>query len=317
VLKNLGAIAVIFCGASLAWLILGATLANRTMDSDSSQQAQLSAQWGNTQTQKAPAVFSHEGPKVRDRYVPLASSRIDVGLALTQRRKGLLWYNLYDVAFVGRYVVRNNTNTSRLYVSLPVPDAGGSYAELVYTIGDRRIDNTSAINGTVDFTLAPHQATTISVSYRSRGMESWLYKFGDGVADVSDFNLTMTTNFKAIDFPPKTLLPTSEVPQGDGWQLQWRYGTLVTANGIGMTIPYPLQPGPLAQRITFWAPVSLLFYIFVMLLITTLRGINLHPMNYFFLASAFFAFHLLLAYLVDRIPLEAAFAVCSTRVGAG
>jgi inner membrane protein involved in colicin E2 resistance len=48
-----------------------------------------------------------------------------------------------------------------------------------------------------------------------------------------------------------------------------------------------------------------------MLLITTLRGIDLHPMNYFFLACAFFAFHLLLAYLVDRMPLMAAFLICS------
>lgn len=286
-LKRLVAIGVIFCGAGLAWMILGATLSQRTIDSDSSQQAQLSTQWGGPQTQKAPAVFSHEGKARADRYVPLESSRINVALDLTQRRKGLLWYNLYDVTFLARYVVRNTTNMPRLYVELPVPNAGGSYADLVYRVGDRQIDNTQAINGVVDFALKPNEATTISVGYRSRGIESWVYEFNDGVASVRNFELTMATNFRAIDFPPKTLLPTREVPQGDGWALQWKYATLVTGNGIGMTVPYPLQPGPLAERITFWAPVSLLFYIFVMLLITTLRGIDLHPMNYFFLACAF------------------------------
>ena len=85
----------------------------------------------------------------------------------------------------------------------------------------------------------------------------------------------------------------------------------MTGNGIGMAFPYPLQPGPLAQRITFWAPVALLFYFFVMLVITTLRKIDLHPINYFFLAASFFSFHLLFAYLVDRIPIEAAFVICS------
>lgn len=309
--KSLVAIALIFCGASLAWLILGETLAQRTIDSDTAQQAQLGTQWGGAQIQRAPTVFSREGRKRADRYMPLESSRINVALDLTQRRKGLLWYNLYDVTFLARYVVQNTTNTPHLYVKLPVPDAGGSYADLVYKVGDRPIDNTQAINGVVDFELKPNEATTISVGYRSRGIESWVYQFNDGVASVRNVDLTMATNFKAIDFPPKTLLPTSEVPRGDGWALQWKYATLVTGNGIGMTIPYPLQPGPLAQRITFWAPVSLLFYIFLMLLITTLRGIDLHPMNYFFLACAFFAFHLLLAYLVDRMPLEAAFAICS------
>jgi len=37
----------------------------------------------------------------------------------------------------------------------------------------------------------------------------------------------------------------------------------------------------------------------------------LHPMNYFFLAAAFFAFHLLLAYLVDHLDLYLSFAIAS------
>lgn len=78
-----------------------------------------------------------------------------------------------------------------------------------------------------------------------------------------------------------------------------------------MTFPQRLQPGPLAERITLWAPLSLGFYVFVMLVITTLRRIDLHPVNYLFLAAAFFAFHLLFAYTVDRIPIGWAFLICS------
>ena len=48
-----------------------------------------------------------------------------------------------------------------------------------------------------------------------------------------------------------------------------------------------------------------------MFIITTQRHIDLHPMNYFFLATAFFAFHLLLAYLVDHISIHLAFLICS------
>jgi len=49
----------------------------------------------------------------------------------------------------------------------------------------------------------------------------------------------------------------------------------------------------------------------VLFVLTTIRGINLHPMNYFFLACAFFSFHLLMAYLVDHISIHFAFAICS------
>ncbi len=48
-----------------------------------------------------------------------------------------------------------------------------------------------------------------------------------------------------------------------------------------------------------------------MFIITTLRNIDLHPLNYFFLACAFFAFHLLLGYLVDHISIHVAMVISS------
>jgi inner membrane protein involved in colicin E2 resistance len=76
-------------------------------------------------------------------------------------------------------------------------------------------------------------------------------------------------------------------------------------------MPEKLQPGPITGRISFFAPVSLLFFFFVLFIFTTLRGIDLHPMNYFFLACAFFSFHLLMAYLADIVPLGITFVICS------
>ena len=159
--------------------------------------------------------------------------------------------------------------------------------------------------------ISPRRTANVGVTYRSRGLDTWTYRFGNELATAHDVVVTMHTNFKAIDFPPGTLSPTAERPAPDGWDLTWSYHELMTGAGIGMVIPTPLQPGPLAQRITFWAPLSLLFYVFVMLVITTLRRIELHPINYLFLAAAFFAFHLLFAYTVDRIRVEYAFVLCS------
>lgn len=133
------------------------------------------------------------------------------------------------------------------------------------------MNNATALDqGYVAFDLAPGAETTMDVGYTSRGMGTWLYRFGNDVTAVNDFTLAMTTDFGAIDFPPQTLLPDPpEERDGKGWRLHWHYATLVTGNGVGMAFPYPLQPGPLAQRITFWAPVALFFYFFVMLVITS------------------------------------------------
>ena len=68
-----------------------------------------------------------------------------------------------------------------------------------------------------------------------------------------------------------------------------------------MKLPEKLNPGPFAARVTFFAPVSLLFFLAVMVMVGTTSGTSLHPMHYWFIAAAFFAFHLLLAYLVDHV----------------
>jgi inner membrane protein involved in colicin E2 resistance len=121
----------------------------------------------------------------------------------------------------------------------------------------------------------------------------------------------MTTDFRDIDFPENALSPTVKQRTGPGWTLTWNYQNLLSGYAIAMQMPAKLQPGPLASEISFFAPVSLFFFFFAMFLLTTTRNIELHPMNYFFLAAAFFAFHLLLAYLVDHLNLYASFAIAS------
>jgi inner membrane protein involved in colicin E2 resistance len=159
--------------------------------------------------------------------------------------------------------------------------------------------------------VAANKVVTLKVSYRSQGLDSWHYNFGANVTQVRDFTLHMTTNFKDVDFPENTLSPTEKHETGNGWDLTWSFTNLLSGYQIGMVMPEKLQPGPLAGRISLFAPVSLFFFFFLMLIITTIRGIELHPMNYFFLAAAFFSFHLLLAYLVDHVSIHVAFFICS------
>ena len=80
---------------------------------------------------------------------------------------------------------------------------------------------------------------------------------------------------------------------------------------IGVVLPEKLNPGPLAAKLTFFAPVALLFFFFVAGMLLAARGRSIHPMNYFLLACAFFAFHLLFAYLIDHVAVGPAFAAAS------
>ena len=62
---------------------------------------------------------------------------------------------------------------------------------------------------------------------------------------------------------------------------------------------------------TFFAPVALLFFMTVLVILGVVRGPSLHPMHWFFLSAAFFSFHLLLAYLVDHVNVHLAFALAA------
>jgi len=312
-------------------MILGATIMDRTHSSDNQLKEHVVSTWGTPQEQTpATANFSwwetvvnattENGKKVERKqriehtaWLPLDSTRLDVNLKLDHRQKGLLWYNTYAVDFSGDYSFRNTTTTAGvLTLRLPFPAQKAVYDGLTMNLNGQPVPITTDDSGAlakVPFT--PGQAAALHVAYRSQGLDRWRYKLADGVAQVHDFSLRMRTNFKDIDFADDTLSPTQKTPTADGWDLSWTYSDLVSGFEIGMEMPEKLQPGPLAGEISFFAPVSLFFFFFLIFIIATLRGIDLHPMNYFFLATAFFAFHLLLAYLVDHISIHAAMAISS------
>jgi inner membrane protein involved in colicin E2 resistance len=330
-IKRIAAIGFIFLCTTIAWMILGGTIFSRTYSADSNLASAVASSWGTKQSQAAPAAaywtekliteplqqngqtYDQQVNKLVPTYLPLDSSRVNVVLNLDHRQKGLLWYSTYTVDFSGAYKFRNSSATDQsVDFLLKFPASQAVYDNLTVTVDDKPVPvrtDSSGVTATVP--VAASQTAAVTFSYRSQGMESWVYKFGDDVSQVRDFALNMKTNFKEVDFPPDTLSPTEKKETASGWDLTWKYTNLLSGFQIGTTMPEKLQPGPLAGQISFFAPVSLFFFFFLMFIITTLRGIEMHPMNYFFLATAFFAFHLLMAYLVDHISIHAAFVICS------
>ena len=329
--RRIVAIVFIFACTGIAWAILGATIFSRTYDSRSARRGRVVSNWGAPQQQAPPAasyerVFSRKVERVeqgknvvrteQERVVtplPLLSSRVDVGLDLEHRRKGLLWYSTYEVAFAGAYTFQNTSGRDeQVTFALDFPAARAIYDDLSFLVDGVPLAVRNRKNAARASTTVPAGKTVVlQVGYLSQGLDSWRYSFGGEVAQVRDFRLKMSTNFKDIDFPTDTLSPSEKRETGDGWELTWAYKNLVSGLQIGMAMPEKLQPGPLAGRISFFAPVSLFFFFFLLFIITTLRAIDLHPMNYFFLACAFFSFHLLLAYLADHVSIHAAFVISS------
>ncbi len=336
-MKRLLAIGFIWLGCLLAWVILGSTIVVRSDNSSSSRYEDVTLLWGPALQQQPPGAVYTQTKKIRESRtitgadgnavvtdvekemevetaIALASTDIQTKLVLEHRRKGLLWFPTYTVDFAARYAFVNDTKEARhVAVRFPLGHNNTIFDGFCVETPDGTPVDVQIQNGTAQWTapFEPGQRREYVVAYRSRGTTSWHYQLTAATGQVNDFRLAMETNFADVDFPAGTLSPTQHGVEGDGWKGTWQFRTLVASAPIGVELPQLLNPGPLASKITFFAPVGLLFFFFVVAVFAAARRKNLHPLNYFFFGCAFFAFHLLFSYLVDHLPVTPAFAVAS------
>ena len=331
--KRILAIIAIFVCSCVAWMILGTSIFLRTDSAGTLLSGRVASAWGSAQEQHPPTItylhpqqkmveVEEDGKKVKKNetvqvatHVPLEASQIRADFHIDYRQKGLLWFSAYRVGFGGAYKMTNPTDQEQNFtITLPLPAQQAVYDNVEISLDGRKLPLEFAGSSVVAHgNVAARAVGQVETAYRSQGLDNWSYRFSEDnqVGRAKDFHLLATTDFSGFDFPENSLAPTEKRDTGKGWELKWDYQNLVSGFNIALKMPQKLQPGPLAGRISYFAPVSLFFFFFLVFILSTLRGIDLHPMNYFFLACAFFAFHLLLAYLCDHISIHAAFLVSS------
>lgn len=320
-MRRLIAIFVIWLGCGIAWMILGSTLLVRSGESSSRLTDEVHALWGPPMRQLPPhgrlradpsriGLVLAEAPQA-PAEISAASTDLDVKLELEQRKKGLVWFPTYAVTLRGTYSFENPDAEPRIAdLELPLESAHALYDGFEITSRDGPVQST-VTDGVARWStrFAPHERKTFEVHYRSRGTSSWQYDLTSGTGNVRDFRLSLATDFSEVNFLPGTLSPSSHESAGRGWHGTWDFKTLVSSAPIGLALPERLNPGPLASRITFFAPVSLLFFFFVIAILAEAQKKDLHAMHYLFLGCAFFAFHLLFAYLVDHLSIAPSFTL--------
>ncbi len=334
--KRIIAIGIVYLVAVAGWITLAGTISYRTDHQDAELKGEVGQLWGMPLEQNAPSaslsVYDQGPPTSPDPVpsgvvvvrpgsvpakndVPIVQNDIRVSFELDQRQKGLLWYSTYKIRFSGDYVFENTQDKNgAMTINFAFPAANGHYDDFKLEVDGTQVQFTRQNANLLAATIpcAAKSRHHLFVNYNSQGLDRFTYRIGDGISEVRNFKLVATTDFDGYDHPANTISPNVRKERtGNGWQLTWDYKDLIAGNGIGIVMPQKINPGPMAARISFFAPVSLGFFFFLIFVISLLRGIRIHPMNYFFLAAAFFAFHLLLAYLVDHISIHAAFALCS------
>jgi len=320
-------IIVVFGIAGIGWMILGGTIEYRTARLTSRLSEEVDALWGPTAVvqpapvQLAPTVYTKDGKEHvswTDPADPLASD-IDVHFKHEHRYKGLIWFSTYTVAFTGTYTVAARSQGDRAErFEFTLPSRATAFENLRITFDGETLDLAKVKRGNVLTVDLPDdiQQHTVTVAYRTQGRDRWLYELGRGgetATMVRQFSLSATTDFEEIDYPKGSISPTPSPaePTDGGMRAEWTFENRTSREKIGIETPRRQNAGAVAGRMAFSAPVGLLFFFTVLFTIVILKKVPLHPMHYLFIAAGFFAFHILMAYLVDRIPLEYAFWICA------
>jgi len=298
-------VVVIFIVATAGWHVLGETIETRTSSAYQELGQDVDRMFGPKLVQDAPVITPVDGE---------GQARGPDGTDITcrfeheNRYRGLIWFSVFRVDFRATYLVHPSP-AGRARFEMRLPERA-NIDELVARAGDRELAVADGvITGELD--LSGEAPVEVVVSYASTGQDSWRY--APQGKDLRNFQLTATTNFSAIDYPSSGLSPTQRAADalGGGKQAVWRYERLLPAENrvIGILMPARPSAGVLAARISEFAPVSLFFFFTVMITIQLLRNLRLHPINYLLIAAGFFAFHILLGYLVDHLTIHVAFWV--------
>lgn len=327
------ALILIFGAVSVAWMLLGTSMYIRTSMLDDSLSAEMDSLWGPQMlVQAAPYAGPERDGTRRDAGAATpAASAITADIRHQHRYKGLLWYSTFTLTFEAEYTLAAPAapqgRAPRKFFHFPLPKGVTGYDDLQVRVDQTPVPITEGDiqAGRLVVPVPEVGQPVVTVRYVTRGRDAWVYTPGESqggtrydrgaaiptsnaLGRLRNFTMTVTTDFSDIDYPKGTRSPSRKAEPADGGMAAtWQYAGALTNQAMGVAMPKRTNAGPIVARMSFFAPVSLLFFFAAVFAVVVLKKVPLHPMHYLFVATGFFAFHVLMAYLVDIINVHAAF----------
>ncbi len=312
-IKQIFSVILIFLLGVAGWVTLGTTSEFRAKNFYSSLDYEVEQLWGSSLAQQAPYLSVKVPGSKRDRVLMPESNLVKVDLQLEQRKKGLIWYPTYKVKFDGVYTIKNTDAVSqsvRLHFTLPSESATYDHFDFMVDGESQSLDlkTSEGVNYLIE--LAPDQMRSFAIRYQTRGLRAWQYSLSND-GRVKNLDLLVSTNFEEVDYQNGSLSPMLVDTKDNLTTLQWVAKDFITKQNVAILMPEKINPGPLSARMSFFAPVCLLFFFVLISALSVIKKINVHPMHYLFVTAGFFAFHLSFAYMVDVINVHVAFLISS------
>lgn len=330
--KKILGLFVIFFFTSIAWMILGGSNYSRTSYSMSSLKKGIKAMYGDILEIEAPKLMSKKIIPVQKNnmrneyyeenieytYFNLDKSDIKIDIKLDRRKKGNIWFPTFKAHFKAEYKFKidNFIPDEKYYLKATLRSKENIYDNVKIEINGKAYNNFLEFLTKKELLIEPDKngGLVFDIEYDVTGMETLTYFISPGyeeICQVNNFNCTVTTDFDDYDFLSSSLSPSEKLKDGAFSKLIWSFNNTITGKDIGIIIPNKLNPGEIIPRVSFFAPVSLLFFLIVLSMIAIVYKQNIHTMHFFFLALTFFSFHLMFSYFSDQMDIYLSFALSS------
>ncbi|HJN50117.1 MAG: inner membrane CreD family protein [Pseudomonadales bacterium] len=277
--------------------------------------------------------------KVKETVDPSATD-VAIDLSLDRKKVGNLWFPVFVSTYRGRYeyeleAIPEEYRSDPLLLLPGLNSSESIFRSIELKLNEKAVQPLSKLvsNTPIDVSQKITGDTKLIVDfyYETTGTEYLLYELSnqgsqsaeerreplvDGterkrLTRLDRFNLKLTTDFLKYDFPERTIPYTSIQKDEKATDFEWQFDKTVTGKNIGVIVPEEINPGEIAARISFFAPVSLLFFFVVLTIFGILGKSELHLMHYFLLAATFLSFHLIFSYSADHLSMYMAFGIAS------
>ena len=151
--------------------------------------------------------------------------------------------------------------------------------------------------------MKPHQQSTVTIGYKSRGMDTFTYQITDR-REIKQFELTLTIDrlpVSLLNYPNGALTPTEvkATDDGRGSVLTWRLDRAITSAGMGVALIAPEQPGAKVLQVLVNSAYGITLLLAVLCLTLLIRGEKVNFLDLALISGAYSIYYMVMASMSD------------------
>ncbi len=247
-----------------------------------------------------------------DEEIGIDGQNILLNVQKSIRKKGLLLFPGYNAEFKAIYFLKNNFNTSNtFYFNFNLPEAAGNVSDISVKLNDAEYKSDVNYADGIDWSgvMNPGDSATIEISYRSQGTGLFNYALNEKRTEIKQFSFILKTDYIDITYPDGAMVPTSSESDNVVSKMSWINTNFVTGQNISVVFDVEGNYGKVVSKLFFSSPVAIFLFVSFLMLISVSKKIDLHPMHYLFILTAFFIFYLLCSYMIAYMSIYSALVI--------